>query len=476
MEQGMCRVLTRLFLSILLLQFVVAVYAGTNNHQTTQKKRPNILLIVVDDLGYTDFSIYGSGIDTPNIDSLAKQGLNFSNFHVSVSCSPTRSMLLTGTDNHIAGLGNMSELLTERQRGKPGYEGYLNNRVISLAEVLKLNGYHTYIAGKWHLGHKKGHLPYDRGFEQSFSLLYGGASHWADMTGLMAKETPAKYSLNGKIIKKLPDDFYSTRSYSDFLMEAIRSNCGSGKPFFAYLALTSPHDPLHVPEPWLSKYRGKYDDGYETLRMQRIQAAKHLGLIPKNAKLPQNISMQKSWATLSQSEKQVERRKMEVYAGMIDNLDYHVGRVIKFLKDIGEYNNTLIIIMSDNGPNPWTTADYPDNRSSQFLKEFNNSLHNIGHPGSAAAYGMGWALAGSGPLSYFKMVVAEGGIRSPLIILGPGIKSKQKMIRNFIYVTDIMPTILDYLNISSTLTKTDPVLLIKSDPLQIKKTFPSVGC
>ena len=232
-------------------------------------KRPNILLVMVDDMGWTDIGSFGSEIDTPNLDALAQQGVKFTDFHVSVSCSPTRSMLLSGTDNHIAGLGNMGEMIAPEQRGKPGYEGHLNKRVVSLAEVLRAGGYHTYMAGKWHLGKEPDYLPHARGFERSFSMLFGGASYWSDMFGMMAvHEEIADYVQDDKRLEELPGDFYATRSYTDFLIESIRENRGDGKPFLAYLAFTAPHDPLHVPEPWLSKYRGSYDEGYEVLKAQ----------------------------------------------------------------------------------------------------------------------------------------------------------------------------------------------------------------
>ena len=190
--------------------------------QEARDDRPNILLIMADDMGYTDIGSFGAEIETPNIDALAERGVRFSNFHTSVSCSPTRSMLMSGTDNHIAGLGNMHELLTPEQEGKPGYEGHLNDRVVSLAEVLRDGGYHTVMAGKWHLGHERGSLPFDRGFERSFALLNGGASHWSDMRGILPRDDPAKYSRNGEFLTRLPADFYSSRSYADFLIEAIR--------------------------------------------------------------------------------------------------------------------------------------------------------------------------------------------------------------------------------------------------------------
>ena len=427
---------------VVLLVCAFSVLGGDANAERS-RIRPNILLIMVDDVGYTDIGSFGGEIETPNIDHLAERGTRFGNFHTSVSCSPTRSMMMTGTDNHIAGLGNMSELITDRQRGQPGYEGHLNSRVVTLAEVLRDSGYHTYMAGKWHLGDEPEHLPAARGFERSFSMLQGGASHWNDMAGLQATIQPvAKYSMDGKELRELPKDSYSSRSYADFLIDAIRENRGDDKPFLAYFAPTAAHDPIHVPEPWLSKYRGRYDEGYGVLKTRRIAGAKRMGLIPKSAPDPGLHPRTRPWGSLSPDEKALESRTMEAYAGLIENMDYHIGRIIDFLKDTGEYDNTIIIFTSDNGPNPWYAHEYPGNKGSEWLKRFDNSLENIGRPGSFVGIGLGWASASAGPLDYFKLTTGEGGIRTPLIVSGPGV-SGPRNIDSFAYVTDIMPTILD---------------------------------
>jgi arylsulfatase len=404
--------------------------------------RPNFLLVMVDDMGWTDIGCFGSEIRTPHVDTLARRGVVFSDFHVSVSCSPTRSMLLTGTDNHIAGLGNMGELLAPNQRGKPGYEGHVNDRVATLTEVLRDGGYHTYMAGKWHLGHEPESYPSSRGFERAFALLYGGASHWSEMWGLMEAEDPAYFTMNGEKLDRLPEDFYSSRSFADFLMEAIRRDREDGKPFLAYLAFTSPHDPMHVPEPWLSKYRGRYDEGYEVFKAGRAAAAKRLGLVSRDAALPPRHPMIPEWESLSDEERALQARGMEVYAGMVENFDYHFGRVVSFLKDIGVYDNTVIIFCSDNGPNPWFSEDYPGNRGSEWFAQFDNSLDAVGHPSSNYSYGIGWASASAGPLDRFKMTVAEGGIRSPLLVAGPGVRGGRQ-VDAFAYVIDVMPTLLE---------------------------------
>lgn len=427
------------FLPITLLVFLLASFSIFS---AAEDRRPNILLVVADDMGFTDLGSFGGEISTPNIDELAKSGIKFTDFHVSVSCSPTRAMLLTGNDNHIAGLGNMAELLTDEQKGKPGYEGHLNNRVVTLAEVLRDSGYHTYMAGKWHLGHSEGTLPFDRGFDRSFSMLVGGASHYGDMLGILPRDDPAAYSKNGKHLDQLPADHYSSRSFSDYLIESIRSNQADGKPFFAYLAFQAPHDPVQVPEPWLSKYRGQYDEGYEVLRDERWKSAKEKGIIPKDAELAPPSPLMKPWKQLSGEERALEARGMEVYAGMLDAMDYHFGRVVNFLKDIGEYENTIIVFLSDNGANPWYSEEYPEAKDPKFTAQFDSSVERIGHPRSNYAYGIGFASASGGPLDKFKMTVGQGGIRVPMLIAGPGIQDGKKN-DAFIYVTDVMPTLLE---------------------------------
>jgi arylsulfatase len=420
----------------------VAVLTCLLSTAGTASERPNILLVVADDMGWTDLGCFGSEIETPNLDALAEQGVMLTEFHVSVSCSPTRSMLLSGNDNHVVGLGTMAEMMTDRHRGKPGYEGHLNERVVSLAEALREGGYHTYLAGKWHLGHKEGSLPFDRGFERTWSMLVGGGSHWSDMAGILPSDHPLKYSRNGKHVTELPADFYSSRSFADSLMNMIREHRGDGKPFLGYLAFPAPHDPLHVPEPWLSKYRGQYDEGYEVLKDQRWEAAKRLGIVPSTADLAAQNPMIKSWRDLDADTRTLESRGMEVYAGMVEAMDHHYGRVIDFLKDIGEYDNTIIVFLSDNGANPWYSDEYPGADEPEFRDLFDNSLENIGRPGSNYAYGIGFATGSGGPLDKFKMTVGEGGIRSPCLIAGPGVKGGRRS-GAFTYVTDIMPTLLE---------------------------------
>lgn len=249
-----------------------------NPNHVVSSGKPNILLIVVDDLGYADLGIFGGEINTPTIDSLASTGILLTNFHSSSVCSPTRSMLLSGTDNHLAGLGNMAEALAPNQKGKPGYEGYLNFRIVTVASLLKDANYHTYMTGKWHLGLEEETSPSARGFERSFVLLHGGGGHFNDL-GIDIDNKKALYREDKRLVD-LPSDFYSTRFYTDKLMEYISSNHGDEQPFFAYLAYTAPHWPLQAPDESIKKYKGIYDAGYDVIHNQRIERMKDKKLIP----------------------------------------------------------------------------------------------------------------------------------------------------------------------------------------------------
>ncbi len=297
-----------------------------------QEMRPNILLIVVDDMGYSDISPFGGEVRTPSLDSLAKSGIRFTDFHTSVACSPTRSMLLSGTDNHLAGMGTQAEATFPNQVGKLGYEGYLNDRVVSIATLLQDAGYSTAMAGKWHLGEQIENDPYNRGFQKTFVLLEGGASHFDDEWMMYANYAPT-YRENGVRVH-VPKGFYSSEFYTDKIIEYI-DNRDAGQPFFAYLSFTAPHDPLHVPDEWLDKYSGRYDKGYEALRKERLISLKELGFIPEDAApypLLPNIT---EWNNLSKEQRKIEAREMELYSAMIDNVDYHLGRLFNHLKKTG---------------------------------------------------------------------------------------------------------------------------------------------
>jgi arylsulfatase len=308
-------------------------------------RRPNILLIVADDLGFSDVGPYGGEISTPALDQLAKEGVQLSNFHVLPTCSPTRSVLLSGMDNHRAGLGTMGEFVTPEMEGVPGYAGYLNFEVAALPEVMRRAGYHTYMAGKWHLGAEENTSPHARGFEETFVLLQGGGSHWSDRKPLTPPEAMV-YRRNGKEVESLPEDFYSSRYYTDRILEWIEQSRSDDKPFFTYLSYTAPHDPLHAPKEYIAKYEGKYDQGWDELRQTRLASLKRLGMVSNDAVPFPRLPNVKAWDELPPEERQLAARDMEVYAAMVDYLDEQIARIFDYLKEIGEYDNTMILFMS----------------------------------------------------------------------------------------------------------------------------------
>ena len=416
---------------------------------SAEPRQPNILLIVADDLGYSDIGSFGGEIETPTLDRLASEGMQLSNFHVLPSCSPSRSVLLSGTDNHVAGMGTMGEVLTPEMEGHPGYVGYLNFEVAALPEVLQAGGYHTYMAGKWHLGHEADTTPYARGFDETFALLPGGGSHWADQRPLSPPQTMV-YSRNGQKVESLPDDFYSTTYYTDSLLKFIEQDKDDGKPFFGYLSFTAPHDPLHAPKAYIEKYEGMYDEGWDALREQRLQNLKTLGIVHKDAHSFPRLESVDAWEDMSTEARAEASRDMEVYAAMIDYMDDQIERVFDYLKEIGEYDNTMIIFISDNGANGFLPTVYPG-QTDEFLSLFDNSLDNRGLAGSFIEQGPGWAQASMAPSRMFKAYTSEGGIRSPLLVKLPGtMPNAGTMNHSFLHIRDIMPTILDATGIELT--------------------------
>jgi arylsulfatase A-like enzyme len=403
-------------------------------------KRPNVLLIVVDDMGYSDIGPFGGEIRTPILDALAKSGMIFTDFHTAPTCSPTRSMLLSGTDNHLAGLGSMGEALAPNQKGKPGYEGYLNERVVSIATLLKDAGYFTCMSGKWHLGEQLQHDPSRRGFLKSYTLLNGGASHFDDEWMLSANYTPI-YRENG-IRVHVPKGFYSTEFYTSKLIEYL-DNRPADKPFFGYLSFTAPHDPLHAPDDWIDKYKGKYEGGYDVLRQSRFRRLKELGFVGPDVKPFPPLPTVPAWAKLTEHQKKNEARKMEVYAAMIENIDHHLGRLFRHLKRAGEWENTLVVFFSDNGANGAEMHQYPQTDKAWVERNSDNRYENMGRQFSRIATGPAWAQVSMTPYRMFKGFPAEGGIRSPLIVSGPGVAKPGTRSDAFSHVMDIAATILD---------------------------------
>jgi len=422
--------------------FATLLLTGCNEADVTSP-RPNILLIVADDLGYTDMGAYGSEIRTPNLDNLAAEGLLLTDFYAAPTCSPTRAMLLSGTDHHLAGLGTMYGGWDTNQVGQRGYEAHLNQDVVSVSSILRDSGYHTYMAGKWHLGGAPELQPPSRGFEQSFYLVQGGASHFSDRQGL-TETVVVDYLENGEVTA-LPSDFYSTNYYTDKMIGYIDQNRADGNPFFGYLAYTSPHWPLQVPTEDMDLYKGIYDGGYEKLREIRISRLRALGIIDEAtvaAMAPPYIT---SWQELSADEQKVEARKMELYAAMVENLDRNIGRVINHLKETGEYENTFIMFMSDNGAEGNDIGTLGDNEE-WIPRSFDNSLENMGKVNSYIHYGAGWAQASGGPFRDYKSFVSEGGIKVPAIIHYADLDYDGDMDEEMMSVKDLAPTLLELAN------------------------------
>lgn len=421
----------------------LAIAAPAAKSGATPAKRPNILLIVADDLGYTDLGSFGAEISTPNLDKLARSGVRMTSFYAAPFCSPTRAMLMSGSDNHLVGFGDMAELITAEQKGKPGYEGYLNDRVVPMAQILKDGGYRTVMAGKWHLGVPEQFSPASRGFEQSYAMVMGGASHWGDQSGIVAldpdKPPKAVYRENGKAIDIPRDGFYSSVAFTDKLLEYMKNGEDSGKPFFAYLAFTAPHWPLHAPDEDIAKYEGRYKEGYDRLRKERLERMKKLGLIPADTPVYEGHPYWPRWDSLTPEQQASEARRMTVYAAMIDNMDRQIGRVLDYIKQKGELDNTFVFFMSDNGADG--NSVYDVGRTREWIhKDMDNSTANIGKRGSFIEYGPGWAQVGSTPFKLYKSFMYEGGISVPAIAWGPGIGGGT-IKREFAHVMDVAPTI-----------------------------------
>jgi arylsulfatase len=424
----------RFLISLTLLAFCYAAHGD---------ERPNILLIVADDLGFSDIGVYGSEINTPNIDALAAGGLLLTNFYAQAVCAQTRSMLLTGIDNHLTGYGTSAVGLNRAPelRGRPGYEGYLNDRVVTVPTLLQRSGYRTLMVGKWHLSKGEHGRPEDRGFDQSFALLGGGASHFSDARATSSVESPAVYSENGQVVDQLPKDFYSTHYYTDRMIDYIESGREDDRPFFAYMSYTSVHWPLQLPDDWIDKYVGRYEQGWDRVREERLHRMKELGIMPSWAELSRRSHGMQPWDELSATARRVEMRRMEIYAAMVENLDHHIGRLLQYLDDSGQRDNTLIIFMSDNGAEGNDVLGIADNRY-WVPANFDLRFDAMGRQGSYTMLGPGWAQTAVTPFSLYKSFMAEGGIHVPAIISAPG-EARRGRSDEIVTVVDLAAGILD---------------------------------
>ena len=429
--------------------FTVPLLASIPSFASDIPRRPNIVIILGDDLGFADMGAFGSEIKTPNLDAIAKNGVRFTNFYTHPTSSPTRAALMSGVDTHVSGLGNMDEWIAPNQQGISGYEGYLNDRVVTLPEILKSSGYHTYMVGKWHLGKAPNQIPAARGFERDFSLLDGAGSYW-DMTNFTGASPKSVFTEDGKYLTELPTDYYATKTYTDKLIDFIDSNHDDGKPFFAYVSQQAPHDPYHLPEEWRSRHVGEYDIGWDAVRQSRLKRQIELGITPAGTELSERMWFLPDPITLAPVSRALLGKKMELYAGMVENLDFHVGRLVDHLKQIGEYENTIFIVFGDNGAEGSDLfkmiSGSPGSRDFLYAAMNWSQTHPNawGGPQSYVAYGPMWAQVSMTPFSQYKGWMAEGGIRNALIVSGPPVTRPKGSINDgLMHVADIMPTLLE---------------------------------
>jgi arylsulfatase A-like enzyme len=414
----------------------------------TERTRPNILCIMVDDMGYSDVGCYGGEIDTPNIDKLADNGLRFSQFYNCGRCCPTRASLLTGLYPHKAGLGFM----TARDYGKPGYRAELNRNCVTLAEALKLGGYRTYMAGKWHVckdfaaNGPKHNWPLQRGFDRFFGTLIAAGSQWNPMT-LTEGNKPV-----------MPQgDFFYTEAISRKAVEYIESHAAAD-PFFLYVAHTAPHWPLHARSNVIEKYRGRFAEGWDVLRRRRLDRLVQAGILSRDLVLSERGQGIPSWKEAPH--KQWEQSRMEAYAAMVDHVDQGVGDIVQALKQKGLLENTLIFFLSDNGGD---SLEHPDGRIGSTGKPWAYMRYvplytrdgrpviagdypglKLGPDQTYGGYGTKWANLSNTPFRYYKKYAHEGGVSTPLIVPWPaGIKGRGELRHQPAHVIDLMATSLE---------------------------------
>jgi len=399
-------------------------------------KRPNIIFIMADDMGYSDIGCYGGEVSTPNIDKLAAGGIKMKTFYNNARCCPTRASLLTGEYPHEVGMGAMVTLPTAKY--EPGhYQGFLDDRFPTIAEELKKAGYHTYMTGKWHVGERPQHWPLKRGFDHYFGLISGASSYYE----IIPQEKGKRHVVLDNDDFEIPKDgFYMTDAFTDHAsgyLDDEKKNKG-GNPFFLYLAYTAPHFPLHALEPDIAKYEKLYEQGWDITREKRYQKMLKLGVIDQRyvfTKRPDDIT---AWKDAQ--EKATWVRKMAVYAAMIDRMDQNIGRLITALKANGQFDNTMIVFLSDNGG----CAENMDARN------FNDPNVKIGERGSYKTYDMPWANVSNTPFRKYKHYVHEGGMITPCIIEWPAkIKPGKNYADGFGHVLDLMPTALELAGVSS---------------------------
>ena len=424
---------------------VLAPSAGLAAVQATSSAsaRPNIVVLVADDWGFSDLGAFGGEIATPHLDALAKRGMRFSNFHVAASCSPTRSMLLTGVDNHRNGVGNLREAMPTEHLGKPGYQGSLSTNVVTVAQRLQDSGYRTYIAGKWNVGSEPFNLPNQRGFDKSIVQGDTGSDNWEPAKQYLP-HLPTVYWFEDGKVATMPADFDSSAYFIDRTIGYIDADARKQQPFFAYVGFQANHVPVQAPKDLVDKYKGKYHEGWTVLRERRLAKAIELGLVPPGTRLT-TMSTTADWKALSAKERLHMERQMEVYAAMAEAMDAHVGRLVDHLKKTAQYDNTVFVFLSDNGPEG---SDYHE-AQPWLLFNYKQDTETLGAKGTYGIPGPGWASASASPFYTYKFWSGEGGIRAPMLVSGPPVRQGNHIQSALTHVTDIMPTLLDLAQIKA---------------------------
>lgn len=397
------------------------------------QQKPNVVLILVDDMGWSDLGCYGGEINTPNIDRLARNGLRFRQFYNTGRCCPSRASLLTGLYPHQTGIGHMAEAPenpTAQDWGTPGYRGYLNDRCVTMAEVLKASGYHTYLSGKWHLGLQgEEKMPLQRGFEKYYGILSGASSYFrpAGNRGLSAG--------NQLLPPPTEPNFYTTDAFTDQAIGFLNEQ-QDAKPFFLYLAYTAPHWPLHAKKTAIEKVGSRYGVGWDEIRRQRLARQQAMGLVDPAWGLSDRDRRVRPWERLSAGERDSVAYRMAVYAAQVETLDENVGKLLDYLTARKQLDNTLIFFLSDNG----ACAENYHELGTQPASRINDPDFS-----GPVSYGIGWANASNTPFFEYKVKSYEGGIATPLIVHFPnGLKSQRGKLTNQVgHLIDILPTVLE---------------------------------
>jgi arylsulfatase A-like enzyme len=423
-------------LNFVVLLTLLAACSQTADAPTDEEdRRPNFLVIITDDMGFTDLGAFGGrDIRTPILSELANAGIRFTNFHGHLSCAPARAMLISGTGNHEAGLGTQTDV--ESFRGQRGYERYLTDRVATLPEVLRDGGYRTYLSGKWGLGGPDNVDPASRGFDKSFALIPNGGGHYETLF-----HDTARYSRDGEPVSEPEEPVYSTTLFVNSMIGFFDEDTESDRPFFALLTPTAPHWPLHYPPGMEDAYTGTYSSGYDTLRAQRVAGATSAGVLPAGAGVEVFEPDAAPWDSLSENEQQLQQRVMEIYAAMTEHLDSEIGRLLRHLEGEGALDNTLILIINDNGAQGGDVFGGPVSYGQG--REFDNRLENIGAGSSWANMGQGWADAVTAPFRDGKASVYEGGLRVPAFAYWTGVTRDGSVERQLLTLMDVMPTLLE---------------------------------